>query len=745
MAPMNTPTHRACRQAGLAHAMATPLHHPAVHLRTLLMAALLLWLAIRPAQAQMVINTDGSNPTSNQAILEIKSTAMGLLVPRMNLTQRNFIPAPVPNGLLVYQTNSPGTEPGGLYYYDATVLPGASGPIGWVRLGLGTPWQLGGNAGTNATNNFLGTVNNYPLVLRTNSQERGRLTETGKLQLYSGPYPAAISLNGIYPSNNNTELVHVQGAVKLNGGSNPANTNAANMAGTIRFTPGAGGAQSRFEGYVQNAGQNLDATTGWKQIDNNFQVRKIQETTDMSGGCQDPTYVGLTNSNEVGTATRPWPSPGPTSGWGSIGGGATPYYGLWEDSRKQYLYRADDLSATGMCIGPDNPIRAIAFNITGLTTIGTKQHYVYVRMKNTAALTVPVFDNSGLTPFAEPTVGQMTTPLLPQRYYNPYVAGTGAPASGSTSGLPLVNGWNVHAYDQGGAGFVWIGQNILIDFSVDNQDWPVVEGTVQGYNSGYQSMIYMYCDACGGSGGSPGAGTCNWRNPPPGGFYFPPTSPTNGVQGLPGGNVDGWGWGAARSLTNGMSTVACDGQTTTWGGQGPTTSTQLPRVAFLAKFTGGGSSFTVGDYMYANEGLMVGDATWAASGAYGPPSTLQHRGPGTINAQRSVWSDNQLLTDYVFDLYYDGQARPEDAKGASTYARVPLRDLSNYVESNRKLPNVDGRHAWNKNGTFSLDQITSQLWIAVEDQALYIQELNERMDALRQYLVERKLQETGRK
>ncbi|HYV91633.1 MAG TPA: hypothetical protein VE978_07620, partial [Chitinophagales bacterium] len=51
------------------------------------------------------------------ALLEIKSTTKGILIPRMTKTQRDAIPTPITAGLLIYQTNS---TPG-FYYYDGSV------------------------------------------------------------------------------------------------------------------------------------------------------------------------------------------------------------------------------------------------------------------------------------------------------------------------------------------------------------------------------------------------------------------------------------------------------------------------------------------------------------------------------------------------------------------------------------------------------------------------------------------------
>lgn len=84
---------------------------------------LLIAVAINvTAFAQSIaINTDGSNPDSS-AILDIKSTAKGLLMPRLSKAQRDAITNPA-NGLMIYQTdNTPG-----LYSFNTTG--------GWALLG----------------------------------------------------------------------------------------------------------------------------------------------------------------------------------------------------------------------------------------------------------------------------------------------------------------------------------------------------------------------------------------------------------------------------------------------------------------------------------------------------------------------------------------------------------------------------------------------------------------------------------
>jgi hypothetical protein len=80
----------------------------------------------------------------------------------------------------------------------------SAAPDGWVRAGLptlggATPpqplvvntceectttfWALTGNAGTNPNNNFLGTTDNQPLIIRTNNVNRVRITTGGQIEV----------------------------------------------------------------------------------------------------------------------------------------------------------------------------------------------------------------------------------------------------------------------------------------------------------------------------------------------------------------------------------------------------------------------------------------------------------------------------------------------------------------------------------------------------------------------------------
>ncbi len=143
-----------------------------------LFCALLLFPALT---AQNVgINDDGDLP-HHSAMLDVRSTNKGMLVPRLDIVQRDSIHRPA-TGLLIYQTDS---IPG-FYYFDK---------VEWIRLGEGTAkvlgdvWDTDGNLHSDSAE-FLGTTNNYNVIIKTNNTEKMRITNTGRVGI-NVPYPAA--------------------------------------------------------------------------------------------------------------------------------------------------------------------------------------------------------------------------------------------------------------------------------------------------------------------------------------------------------------------------------------------------------------------------------------------------------------------------------------------------------------------------------------------------------------------------
>jgi len=112
------------------------------------------------AQQGVAITTDGTSP-DNSAMLDIKSTSKGILIPRMTVAQRTAIASPA-NGLLIYQTD--GTT--GFYFYNGiawTSISATTGPL--------TGWATTGNAATDSLVNFIGTTDNKPLIGKVNGEQ----------------------------------------------------------------------------------------------------------------------------------------------------------------------------------------------------------------------------------------------------------------------------------------------------------------------------------------------------------------------------------------------------------------------------------------------------------------------------------------------------------------------------------------------------------------------------------------------
>jgi hypothetical protein len=109
---------------------------------------ILLCVYVQTANAQMGVNSTGAAPDPS-AMLDVRSTNKGFLMPRLTTTQRNAMPA-ISNGLMIYNTTTNEIE---VY----------RGFAGWVVASrMGVPFQMsgsiafGGNGIIEATNSGTG-------------------------------------------------------------------------------------------------------------------------------------------------------------------------------------------------------------------------------------------------------------------------------------------------------------------------------------------------------------------------------------------------------------------------------------------------------------------------------------------------------------------------------------------------------------------------------------------------------------
>lgn len=205
-------------------------------------------LAAMTARAQMAINTDGSLP-DNSAILDVKSSAKGFLMPRLTLTQRNAIVSPA-TALMVFQTdNSPGV------YYNS----GNSINPSWTITGTLSGWNLGGNCGLNPETDFLGTTDNNSFGFRVSNLAAGILdpvknnTAFGKHSLCdnsAGNYSTAFgssALEGNTSGQYNSSFGYSSASLNVSGSENTS-------LGSNALSSNISGNRNQAAGYFSMAG-----------------------------------------------------------------------------------------------------------------------------------------------------------------------------------------------------------------------------------------------------------------------------------------------------------------------------------------------------------------------------------------------------------------------------------------------------------------------------------------------------------
>src|ERR1700754_1666419 len=120
-------------------------------------------------QAQLKV---GDNPTNMQksSILELESTRQGLLLPRLADTASINALNP-PDGMIIFLNA------------DKSLRLRSNGS--WKKIAdlseASSNWSLTGNSGTNPANQFIGTVDGQPLVIRTDNTERMRVAANGNV------------------------------------------------------------------------------------------------------------------------------------------------------------------------------------------------------------------------------------------------------------------------------------------------------------------------------------------------------------------------------------------------------------------------------------------------------------------------------------------------------------------------------------------------------------------------------------
>ena len=158
----------------------------------------LITITVNAQNQGVAINSDGAQ-ADQSAMLDVKSTTGGILIPRMTQTQRNNISSPA-TGLMVYQTDN--TD--GFYYYDGA---------GWNYIGApDNDWTVSGNDLINANSGNVG-IGITPDAL-------------AKLQINGRVWQSGLGGSTFFGEN----------AGNMDDGSNNVNTFIGNSAGNMTST-----------------------------------------------------------------------------------------------------------------------------------------------------------------------------------------------------------------------------------------------------------------------------------------------------------------------------------------------------------------------------------------------------------------------------------------------------------------------------------------------------------------------------
>lgn len=623
------------------------------------------------ASAQSVgINLSGAAPAA-AAMLDIDATGatprMGVLIPRMTQAQREAVPVTAADdGLWVFQTNNTS----GLYYYEQG--------FGWKRWGTGAGWALEGNNILDPTAQFLGTLAtgtaNKSFVLRSVSPATANsemmILGTGASTAAAAPTTGYVSLSAANGGVPPAERLDVAGAIRVG-------VAAGANEGAIQYTSIPGDDPNNWH-YGHDG-------TRWRRMENAENVVTSTPTSTPAAPiyardtmtCQGATGLVMTKP-ELTTSNAGTPPAIPLNGTTPFitaqdpAVGATPVRAI----RTQYLYRSALLQASGMCAGPITSVGFYLIDSEPLSVNPAQQTYV--------SGTVRIYVTPGAYTFGATMDASGTATLIRD---SPFVY-----RITETPGLILSEGWiDFPVPDNNGNYATWApGQDIVVDITLNRNSFAGISPRVDvRTDHGYASCRWIYQKR--GANTPPTARvTFNTAHPFTHNLRDNPISP----------NVSPLTEVVFGGTPQMLATARFNANVTS--------PTVVPRNANFTQYPGG---------------LMVGTQAWANT-----PGTF--KGPGTIRAQNGVYDGNTQLSDHVFDRYYDGVVRPEDAASAADYHMVPLDDLRQTLERDRHLPDMPSRQEWEQAGTPSLGQLQTGLWRTVETQALYITELEKDLSAL---------------
>jgi len=233
------------------------------------------------------ISTTSITPDPS-AMLEIRATDKGLLIPRVALTQTTS-PSPITNpavSLLVYNTASVNDVTPGFYYWDGSQ---------WIKLTTGAgalpSWYLNGNVAN--PSDFIGTTNAEAFRIYTNNTERMRITATGNVGIGTTSPAAQLHTTGTVRFSN-----YASGAsgalLRTNANGDLQITNFSGNATDVLLGNGTFGPVPGIQNLWQDAGNYIYPATSTGA---SYPRIYDDNTTDVNDGNVSQLYMNASPAN----------------------------------------------------------------------------------------------------------------------------------------------------------------------------------------------------------------------------------------------------------------------------------------------------------------------------------------------------------------------------------------------------------------------------------------------------------------
>ena len=238
----------------------------------------------------------------------------GILIPRIDAFPVTA-PTITQDAMMVYLTTTDGTDAPGFYFWDNTASS-------WKRLlDISAPlvgWKTTGNAGSIAGTNFIGTIDDVPLDIRTNNLTSVRFTTNGRMEILNTNNSVYIGENAgmsIDGTDTNNTIIGSQAGRSLAGDYNTfigANSGYNNLIGNYNtfFGDATGRNNNGFRnvflgqasGFSNNGSDNIfiGTSAGSTAVGSNLlYIENTNTNTPLIYGEFDNNFVKINGDFEV--------------------------------------------------------------------------------------------------------------------------------------------------------------------------------------------------------------------------------------------------------------------------------------------------------------------------------------------------------------------------------------------------------------------------------------------------------------